>query len=79
MKNAMQICKALPGTRSLAEGIETVEQMLLLRQYQCEYGQGYYFAKPMPAEELLELLKREQMLQAPVLPESCHCTEEKEK
>ena len=58
MKNAMQICRELPKTRSLAEGIETIEQLELLRQYQCEYGQGYYFAKPMKAEAFLDLLKR---------------------
>jgi len=67
MKNAMQICRELPKTRSLAEGIETIEQLELLRQYQCEYGQGYYFAKPMKAEAFLDLLKKEQALGAPVL------------
>ena len=67
MKNAMQICRELPKTRSLAEGIETIEQLELLRQYQCEYGQGYYFAKPMKVEAFLDLLKKEQALDAPVL------------
>ena len=67
MKNALQICRELPRTRSLAEGIETIEQLELLRQYQCEYGQGYYFAKPMGAEAFLDLLKKEQALGAPVL------------
>lgn len=67
MKNAMQICRELPQTRSLAEGIETIEQLELLRQYQCEYGQGYYFAKPMKAEAFLDLLKKEQALDVPVL------------
>ena len=67
MKNAMQICRELPKTRSLAEGIETIEQLELLRQYQCEYGQGYYFAKPMKAEAFLDLLKKVQARGAPVL------------
>lgn len=74
MKNAMQICRELPKTQSLAEGIETNEQLKLLRHYQCEYGQGYYFAKPMPAEDFFELLKREQMVQEPVLPGASYCT-----
>lgn len=69
MKNVMQICRELPKTQSLAEGIETIEQLNLLRQYQCEYGQGNYFAKPMPAEEFFELLKREHVLQAPIYQE----------
>ena len=62
MKKTMQICRELPMTRSLSEGIETVEQLDLLHQYHCDYGQGYYFAKPMSAESFLELLKKEQML-----------------
>lgn len=60
MKHAMQICKELSGTQSLAEGIETVEQLRMLRQYECEYGQGYFFAKPMTAEAFFELLQKEQ-------------------
>lgn len=72
MKNTMQICRELPMTRSLAEGIETVEQLDLLYQYHCDYGQGYYFAKPMSAESFLALLKKEQMLGTSVWIQSGH-------
>ena len=72
MKNTMQICRELPMTRSLAEGIETVEQLDLLHQDHCDYGQGYYFAKPMSAESFLELLKKEQMLGTSVWIQSGH-------
>ncbi|MEG4282048.1 EAL domain-containing protein [Microcoleus sp. A006_D1] len=33
------------GMDVIAEGIETVEQLNLLRALQCEYGQGYFFSK----------------------------------
>lgn len=33
----------------IAEGIETTEQLDLLREMGCEYGQGYLFSKPLPA------------------------------
>lgn len=32
----------------IAEGIETKNQALLLRQFQCDYGQGYLFGRPAP-------------------------------
>jgi Amt family ammonium transporter len=40
----------------IAEGIETAEQVAQLRDLGCKWGQGYYFARPMPAEELGALL-----------------------
>lgn len=35
------------GMNVIAEGIETIEQLNLLRSLQCEYGQGYFFSKPI--------------------------------
>jgi diguanylate cyclase (GGDEF)-like protein len=35
----------------VAEGVETVDQALILQSLDCEYGQGYLFGKAMPAEE----------------------------
>ncbi|WP_146502957.1 putative bifunctional diguanylate cyclase/phosphodiesterase [Rubinisphaera italica] len=36
----------------VAEGIEDADQLALLQALGCEYGQGYFFAKPMPADEI---------------------------
>lgn len=41
----------------VAEGVETFEQMRLLRERGCDSMQGYYFSKPMPAGELEKLLR----------------------
>ncbi len=41
----------------VAEGVETVEQMIFLRNYECDYVQGYLFGKPMPAPEFRKLLE----------------------
>ena len=42
-----------------AEGIETAEQLQFLREVGCESGQGYFFAKPQSAEELLALIQED--------------------
>lgn len=57
IKHAIQICSELPATHSLAEGIETPGQLKLLRQYHCNYGQGYYFGKPMSKDAFYNILK----------------------
>lgn len=43
--------------RVLVEGIETRPQELLLLGIDCHYGQGFLFAKPMPADEFSEFLE----------------------
>lgn len=40
------------GLEVIAEGIETSEQLALLRKLGCGYGQGYFFSKPLSAEEV---------------------------
>lgn len=44
------------GRQVIAEGVETVEHLAILRSLGCEYGQGYYFAKPLPPDEAGALL-----------------------
>jgi EAL domain-containing protein (putative c-di-GMP-specific phosphodiesterase class I) len=41
----------------VAEGIETAEQYQLLREMGCRFGQGYLFARPLPAEQVSALLR----------------------
>lgn len=42
------------GLITLAEGVETVEQFELLKSYGCTRCQGYYFGKPVSAEQFSE-------------------------
>ena len=45
------------GFRTIAEGVETQEQLNFLREKQCDEIQGYFFSKPVPAEEFVQLLR----------------------
>ncbi len=42
--------------RPVAEGIERADQLQRLLELRCDLGQGYFFAKPLPTDELAELL-----------------------
>ncbi|MDB9524875.1 EAL domain-containing protein [Oscillatoria sp. CS-180] len=41
----------------VAEGISSPEQLALLKEANCHYGQGYYFSKPMPVDQATAYLK----------------------
>jgi diguanylate cyclase (GGDEF)-like protein/PAS domain S-box-containing protein len=47
----IQMAKSF-GLRTIAEGVEDERSLDLLRLFQCDEAQGYFFARPMPAEEL---------------------------
>ena len=48
---------SLLGLTVIAEGVEMAEQISFLRSIQCEYVQGYFYAKPLDARSATELLK----------------------
>ncbi|MEX2279639.1 MAG: EAL domain-containing protein [Acidimicrobiia bacterium] len=45
------------GLTVVAEGVETREQLEFLRARQCDEAQGYYFSRPVPPDEVAELLR----------------------
>jgi diguanylate cyclase (GGDEF)-like protein/PAS domain S-box-containing protein len=54
------------GLDVVAEGVETGDQWACLRELKCDIVQGYLFAKPLPADEVAELLV-ERLLQSGAL------------
>ena len=44
------------GVPVIAEGVETEEQLNALKEMGCDIAQGYYFSKPVPAEEFEKFL-----------------------
>jgi diguanylate cyclase (GGDEF)-like protein/PAS domain S-box-containing protein len=53
-----QLAHAL-SLQMVAEGIEAPEQVSTLRGLDCQYGQGFYFARPLTADALADLLIRQ--------------------
>lgn len=60
------------GKTVLAEGVETEEQMHYLRRSECDEMQGYFFSKPLPADQVATLLREDRRLE---LKESADSTE----
>lgn len=51
MKAVVNVCKEL-GIHTLAEGVETEEQLLFLQEIDCEMAQGFYLYKPESLTEI---------------------------
>jgi diguanylate cyclase (GGDEF)-like protein/PAS domain S-box-containing protein len=43
--------------RVIAEGVETAEQVLMLKHHGCDEAQGFHYARPMPAEQLEDFMR----------------------
>lgn len=56
VSSVIRIAKS-KGIETIAEGIENVNQEDILRKVGCDFGQGYLYGKPMPANELQEFFE----------------------
>lgn len=54
------------GLRTVAEGIESVEQESLLREIGCQEGQGYLYGRPMPKADAIAALARVEVPQSQI-------------
>jgi EAL domain-containing protein (putative c-di-GMP-specific phosphodiesterase class I) len=48
------------GLETVAEGIESEQQLFYLLNHGCAYGQGYYFAKPLTSADVPRYLTEHQ-------------------
>jgi EAL domain-containing protein (putative c-di-GMP-specific phosphodiesterase class I) len=61
-ESSRRITRAITGLardlnmNCIGEGIESADEIALLRQMGCEYGQGYYFAKPRSEARMMEYI-----------------------
>ena len=53
--------------RTVAEGIETAEQVAFLKSVNCNMIQGYFFYRPLPEDKFEEILKEEYATREPAL------------
>lgn len=53
----IEVAKRLHIT-TVAEGIETADDVRLMQELNCDYGQGYYYSKPIPAEKFTQTFLR---------------------
>jgi EAL domain-containing protein (putative c-di-GMP-specific phosphodiesterase class I) len=56
--------------RTVAEGLENTEQVRLLQAMGCDRGQGFVFARPMPADAITQLFTENQVEGRPCLAPS---------
>jgi diguanylate cyclase (GGDEF)-like protein len=56
MAHSLQLC-------TVAEGVETADQLGFLREHHCDEIQGYYFSRPLPYSELLAKLQAHSALE----------------
>lgn len=65
--SAARVCRAVIGMAHelghtvVAEGVETPLQLAFLERHGCDFIQGNYFAGPVPAEDMLAILRRPEM------------------
>jgi EAL domain-containing protein (putative c-di-GMP-specific phosphodiesterase class I) len=58
INNIIQMAHSM-DLKIVAEGVEVEEQLSILKERKCDYIQGYYFSKPLPASEAEKLLEKE--------------------
>ncbi len=56
IRSVIEMCHTI-GLRVIAEGVENEAQLRFLKEQNCDFVQGYYFAKPMPESEFVEYLQ----------------------
>jgi diguanylate cyclase (GGDEF)-like protein/PAS domain S-box-containing protein len=69
VRAAVSLAREL-GIQTIAEGVETVPQLDLLAKAGCQYVQGFYYSRPVPAKQAAELLRRGVLGPAPPEPEA---------
>jgi EAL domain-containing protein (putative c-di-GMP-specific phosphodiesterase class I) len=55
--NTVVVLASKLGMKTISEGVETEEQLEILKSFGCDMVQGYLFSRPVPEDEILRFLK----------------------
>ncbi len=58
VKGSIDLARSM-GLEVVAEGVEDKEEVEQLKNLNCSYAQGYYYAKPLPLAEAIEYMKKD--------------------
>jgi len=47
------------GKTAIAEGVENADQVEFLRLNKCDFAQGYFYARPLPKDEFIAFVEKE--------------------
>lgn len=61
VRSIIQLARDL-GMKTTAEGVENQKQLTILTELGCDYWQGYFYAKPLPAQEMEKIIQKSQIL-----------------
>jgi diguanylate cyclase (GGDEF)-like protein/PAS domain S-box-containing protein len=64
--NAIAMLARNLGITVVAEGVETESHVTMLQSLDCQFGQGYFFSRPLPADQVAEYLTKSQVSCVPV-------------
>lgn len=62
VKAILTMCDGLAVT-AVAEGVETAEQLHLLKDFGCKYVQGFFYSKPLPADKFTHFISKTNAIQ----------------
>ena len=68
VRSVVQLARSL-GLEIIAEGVETLESMRLLRDIGCHIGQGYYFSRPMICADFESLMTQSSVVESIEFPQ----------
>lgn len=57
VKTIIQMARNL-GLKTIAEGVETEQQCVLLQELGCDFGQGYLFSRPLQQQKLIQFMEQ---------------------